>query len=320
MYEKSQIPANKVFEDQPKKMDWKVAPDGGGRRSLKNYFRPKTRRGYYKQVLKELVPWVLEDYDARNVYIGNYQALLTLIPFVLSPNQDGYELTPIVKQYKFNRCPNRTTAQRSHLYKEWSHKLQSLSKQNKAPKRVLSFGRMHMVLGEADTSRSLEFDEPDYEATFADDEDVILVENDSRQNKWSKRKLDQELIEDVMFDDMSDCQNKPRTLTKGGKRIQKMLAVDAGEGSFYESDEEDVTPCYESELDSNNDDMSLQAAINEIVAARTASRPRTVFSQNLGDGIVSIKASPEVLQEFPPGRWLSSGRKLPSTSGGTNTL
>lgn len=263
---------------------------------------------------------MLEDYDARNVYVGNYEALLTLIPFVLSPSQDGYELTPIVKQYKFTPRLNCTTAQRSRLYKEWSHKLQSLSKESKAPKRVLSFGRMHMVLGEADTSRNPEFDEPDYEATFADDEDVILDENDSRQNKWSKRKLNQELIEDVVSDDMSHRQHQTRILTKGGKRIQKMLAIDAGEGSFYESNEEDVSPCYESGLDSSEDEISLQAAINEIVAARTASRPRTVFGHNLGDGIVSIKASPEVLREFPPGRWLSSGRRLPSTSGGTNTL
>lgn len=116
-----------------------------------------------------------------------------------------------------------------------------------------------------------------------------------------------------MCDDMSNRQHQT-TLTKGGKRIQKMLAVDAGEGSFYESDEGDVSPCCESELDSSEVEISLQAAINEIVAARKASRPQTVF------GIVSIKASPEVLQEFPPGRWLYSGRKLPSTSRGTNNL
>lgn len=133
--------------------------------------------------MKELIPWVLEDYDARNVYVGNFEALLTLIPFVLLPSQDGYDLAQVVKQYKFTPRLNCTTAQRSRLYKEWSHELQNLSKQSEAPKRVRPHAHgLH-------TSRNLEFDEPDYEATSADDDDVILVENDPRQNKWSKRKL-----------------------------------------------------------------------------------------------------------------------------------
>ncbi|GMF05225.1 unnamed protein product [[Candida] boidinii] len=57
-----------------------VAPDGGARKPKKNLFKKKTRQikvyDEEKRRLRyeEYYPWVLEDYDGDNVYVGNYQA------------------------------------------------------------------------------------------------------------------------------------------------------------------------------------------------------------------------------------------------------
>ncbi|CAH2355707.1 transcription initiation factor IIF subunit alpha [[Candida] railenensis] len=85
-----------------------VAPDGGARKARKNVFKRKTRQinlmddEKRKLRYEEYYPWVLEDYDGKNVFVGNYEAGSSDTQHVLFVfDKDGFKMVPAEKVYKF---------------------------------------------------------------------------------------------------------------------------------------------------------------------------------------------------------------------------
>lgn len=85
-----------------------VAPDGGARKPRKNLFKRKTRQinlmddNKRKLRYEEYYPWVLEDYDGKNVFVGNYEAGSSDTQHVLFVfDKDGFKMVPAEKVYKF---------------------------------------------------------------------------------------------------------------------------------------------------------------------------------------------------------------------------
>lgn len=81
---KKEAIAAKIAPEKPTDKNQKdlsqVAPDGGARKNRKNVFKRKTRQinlmdeAKRKLRYEEHYPWVIEDYDGKNVYVGNYEA------------------------------------------------------------------------------------------------------------------------------------------------------------------------------------------------------------------------------------------------------
>lgn len=85
-----------------------VAPDGGARKPRRNMFKRKTRQVHKmdenkrKLRYEEYYPWVMEDYDGQNVFVGNYEAGLSEFTHVLFVfDKDGFKMVPAEKVYKF---------------------------------------------------------------------------------------------------------------------------------------------------------------------------------------------------------------------------
>lgn len=84
-----------------------VAPDGGGRAKRGN-LRRKTRQlkvldeNAKKLRFEEFYPWVMEDFDGYNTWVGSYEAGNSDSYVLLSVEDDGsFTMIPADKVYKF---------------------------------------------------------------------------------------------------------------------------------------------------------------------------------------------------------------------------
>ncbi|CUM62988.1 uncharacterized protein PRCAT00000549001 [Priceomyces carsonii] len=273
-----------------------VAPDGGARKAKKNLFKRKTRQinlmddKKRKLRYEEYYPWVIEDYDGKNVFVGNYEAGSSDSQHVLFVfDKDGFKMVPAEKVYKFtprNRYATLTLEEAEAkmeknssvprwLMKHMEDKSASESTPDlrfrnlanrKSENPVSRKGKnMRTVIGDASTNdRDSDHDDLDFDEEFADDEEAPIMDGDEEENKLSEQKIKREMMKAAHFDGQSDAEGdddlddlfeteKSRKVDKEGKKLRKVL--NKTEGGVYDSDEDENLNPYlsKSDLESSED-------------------------------------------------------------------
>jgi transcription initiation factor TFIIF subunit alpha len=260
-----------------------VAPDGGARKPKKNMFKRKTRQinlmddKKRKLRYEEFYPWVVEDYDGKNVFVGNYEAGSSDTQHVLFVfDKDGFKMVPAEKVYRFtprNRYATLTLEEAEAkmeknssvprwLMKHMEDKSTSESTpdqrfRNSTPSNgsvVPAFNgnsrrQLRTVMGGgAQNDRDSDHDDLDFDEEFADDEEAPIMDGDEEENKLSEQKIKKEMLKAAHFDGQSDAEGeddiddlfeteKSRKVDKEGKKLRKVL--NKTEGGAYDSDDED---------------------------------------------------------------------------------
>lgn len=258
-----------------------VAPDGGARKSKKSMFKRKTRQinlmddSKRKLRYEEYYPWVLEDYDGKNMFVGNYEAGLSdsqLVLFVF--DKDGFKMVPAEKVYKFtprNKYATLTLEEaeakmeKNSSVPRWLMRhMEDKSTTEGTPDQrfrhtALNNGRspnaasrrLRTVTGAASSNdRDSDHDDLDFDEEFADDEEAPIMDGDEEENKLSEQKIKKEMLKAAHFDGQSDADindeddlddlfetEKSRKVDKEGKKLRKVL--NKTEGGVYESEDED---------------------------------------------------------------------------------
>ncbi|CAK7894034.1 transcription initiation factor IIF subunit alpha [[Candida] anglica] len=234
-----------------------VAPDGGARKPRKNLFKRKTRQinlmddEKRKLRYEEYYPWVIEDYDGKNVFVGNYEAGSSDTQHVLFVfDKDGFKMVPAEKVYKFtprNKYATLTLEEaeakmeKNSSVPRWlmRHMEDQSTAQGAAPDQRFrnaspgsgsggmgggiysgrstglggSNGRLRTVIGGSSSNdRDSDHDDLDFDEEFADDEEAPIMDGDEEENKLSEQKLKKEMLKAAHFDGQSDAEGDDNDL------------------------------------------------------------------------------------------------------------
>lgn len=258
-----------------------VAPEGGARNFRRNMFKRKTRQinlmADEKRKLRyeEYYPWVMEDYDGKNVYVGNYEAGASEATHVLLVTDGtGFKMLPAEKVYRFNPRNKYATLtleeaeakmEKKSAVPRWLMKHMSENEPEKdyrfrnatpgsreinTPNRTnVKRERLRTVSGASSfNERDSDHDDIDFEEEFADDEEAPIMDGDEEENKLSEMKIKKEMLKAAHFDGGSDADGdddlddlfeteKSRKIDKEGKKLRKVL--NKTEGGVYDSDDDD---------------------------------------------------------------------------------
>lgn len=228
-----------------------VAPEGGARKLKKHLFRRKTRQinvmNDEKKKLRyeEYYPWVMEDYDGKNVFVGNYEAGAsesTNVLFVF--DKDGFKMIPAEKVYKFNPRNKYATLtleeaeakmEKKSSVPRWlmrhmedqsvqggndkDYRFRNITGNSDDNRRVMipnnnnrsnnQNRRMRTVTGETQLEEGGDSDQDDldFDEEFDDDEEAPIMDGDEEENKLSEQKIKKEMLKAAHFDGQSDAES-----------------------------------------------------------------------------------------------------------------
>lgn len=337
----------KKLEKQEKQLA-QIAPDGGARKN-KVPFKKKTRQikavdeGAKKLRYEEYYPWVMEDYDGKNTWVGSYEAGSSdaYVLLIADEKNKSFKMVPAEKVYRFtprNKYSTltleeaearmeKTNSVPRWLMKHLDEKEQKLTRYERTKKKLRTV--VGTSGGDEDKGgRDSDNDDLDFEEDFADDEEAPIVDGDEEENRESERKIKKEMrsanamgLHDETGDDEYDDLFESRKVDKEGERLRKALNKTDMSG-IYESDE-DINPYLsESDLeaDKSEEEEIIKADLSKPVSpvpngenSRKSPTPSTksvkVKSVNNPVGIVVISALPSVLIKFPKGEWNPSAKK-----------
>lgn len=270
-----------------------VAPDGGARKPKKNLFKKKTRQikvyDEEKRRLRyeEYYPWVLEDYDGDNVYVGNYQAQNaqsdTYVLLVLDNVNNCFKMVPVEKFYDFkprNKYATLTLEEAEDKYKETKSRtsrwlMQKMEDEVVSGQRVDARYRRQMKVISNNGDKRSDGEEFDYDEEFQDDEEAPIVEGNDEENKESEKRIKREMLrasnllpvdenanddDDDDFDELFGTSSEKK-VDKEGKKLRQALSKSAM-NEVYDSDDENENP-YLSESDIESDDEDENKVKNE---------------------------------------------------------
>lgn len=262
-----------------------VAPDGGARKLKKSLFKRKTRQINLMDDLKrklryeEYYPWVVEDYDGKNVFVGNYEAGSSDTQHVLFVfDKEGFKMVPAEKVYKFTQRNKYATLtleeaeakmEKNSSVPRWlmKHMEDSSvsegaatdqryrhnvgSSRNGTSLAAANNGRkLRTVLGGSTSNeRDSDHDDLDFDEEFADDEEAPIMDGDEEENKLSEQKIKKEMLKAAHFDGQSDAEGDDDDLddlfeTEKSRKVDKegkklRKVLNKTEGGVYDSDDDD---------------------------------------------------------------------------------
>lgn len=212
-----------------------VAPSANtGAHKRLNTFKKKTQQVFRndqtdeqkaesKLRYEEALPWHLEDFEGKQVWVGSYEAALSDTYATLAHGPDGkYRITPLNKWYKFtskNQFKTLTIeeaeSQMSKKIKEprWFMETQQASKEkeneqgNKKAANRLFLGKWETGPGgsglTAPKSKQEQADADDLdfeEDRFADDEENVLFEGEDEEAKEAEDRIKRDQLQANVFD------------------------------------------------------------------------------------------------------------------------
>lgn len=227
----------------PGEMDMsQVAPEGRGRNFRRNIFKRKTRQinlmddDKRKLRYEEYYPWVMEDYEGKNVYVGNYEAGASEQTHVLFAfDKDGFKMIPAEKVYRFNprnkyatltleeaeakmekkssvpRWLMRHMEDQSGLEGDKDYRYRNATPGSSGQINISRGGNrsrgLRTVAGASNCNdRDQDHDDLDYDEEFADDEEAPIMDGDEEENKLSEDKVKREMLKAAHFDGGSDAE------------------------------------------------------------------------------------------------------------------
>lgn len=279
----------------PSKMDLsQVAPDGGARKHRRNMFKRKTKQVHMmdeekrKLRYEEFYPWVIEDYDGKNIFVGNYEGGLSESAHVLFVfDKDGFKMVPAEKVYKFtprNKYATLTLEEaeakmeKNQSAPRWLMKhmddgtssdrrfrrpngsAQAGSSSNMLARNHSGQSRMRTVQGGSPLNdRDSDHDELDFDEEFADDEEAPIMDGAEEENKLSEKKMKKEMLKAAHLGKQLDIEDSDDDINdlfeveksrKVDKEGKKLKKVlHKTEGGVYDSDDNEIENPYVSQSD-----------------------------------------------------------------------
>lgn len=268
-----------------------VAPDGGGRARRVNSKR-KTRQlkvldeNAKKLRFEEFYPWVMEDYDGYNTWVGSYEAGNSDSYVLLCVEDDGsFTMIPADKVYKFtarNKYATLTIEEAEKrmdkkngevprwLMKHLDNIGTTTTRYDRTRRRLKAVADQRSVGGEDEEEHNDNSEnELDYDEEFADDEEAPIIDGNEQENKESEQRIKKEMLqanamglrddEDVPDNGEDDLFNEKK-IDEQGERIKKALQK-TELAALYSSDDE-INP-YLSESDYENPEVKKEDAEND---------------------------------------------------------
>ena len=248
-----------------------VAPDGGGR-VKRTHLKRKTRQlkvldeNAKKLRFEEFYPWVMEDYDGYNTWVGSYEAGNSDSYVLLTVEDDGsFTMIPADKVYKFTarnkyatltideaekRMDKKNGEVPRWLMKHLDNIGTTTTRYDRTRRRLKAVADQRSAGGddeeeEHDDNSEVELD---YDEEFADDEEAPIIDGNEQENKESEQRLKKEMLQanamglrdeqDLPEEDKDEADKK---IDEEGERIKKALQK-TELAALYSSDEDDINP------------------------------------------------------------------------------
>ncbi|EAW12102.1 transcription factor IIF subunit TFG1 [Aspergillus clavatus NRRL 1] len=192
---------------------------------------------------EEALPWHLEDFDNKNIWVGNYEAALSETHAVFIPEDGKMRMIPVEKWYKFSaknqfRALTIEEAERFMAKKvkdpRWFMEKQQEQAQRKeleqfAKQRKVYAGKQGTPAG----ADGLEAGEMDFEEDrFADDEEHDDLFNEDEETKAAEKRIKQDQLKANVFDLKDEKEYEEEELREKrerearrvlGKKVRKAL-------------------------------------------------------------------------------------------------
>ncbi|KAH3673242.1 hypothetical protein WICPIJ_009861 [Wickerhamomyces pijperi] len=328
--------------EKKEKLQQHIAPDGGARKNLNPQKPKKTRQlraldeNAKKLRYEEYYPWVMEDYDGKNTWVGSYEAGNSDQYALLVLGDDGnFKLLPADKVYRFtprNKYNTLTLAEaekrmsRNNQTPRWfmkhlDEREQKLTRYERTQRKLKTVvGTQEGDRGERDSDN----DDLDFEEDFADDEENPIVDGEEQDVKDSERKIKREQRQanamglreyEMLDDDEEEDLFGERKVDKSGKKIRKALLHSSNDGQYDSDDDEENPYLSAGDLDIDDDDDEDEEYVkkeeekesNDVVPKASSRLQSPTISKikvkSHNQGYITFKALPAVLKNFPAGSW-----------------
>ncbi|KAK9464689.1 hypothetical protein V1512DRAFT_249832 [Lipomyces arxii] len=238
-----------------------IAPDGNGRRNRKNMFQKKTRQVFTgheeeRQLrYEEHFPWIVEDFDGKNTWVGNYEAAQSECYVLFVFDEDGFKMVPAEKWYKFTQRKQ---------YKTLSlEEAEAAMAKNSRPPRWFMKHLQPDVEDDADvpvpkkrlrttdrTERGVrkreddaDADELDFDEEFADDEEAPIMEGPEEENREVEQRMKRQMrVKSEELGDDDTILDEDRKIGKTGRELQRSLKSLENNAIYDSDDEEEEDP------------------------------------------------------------------------------
>jgi transcription initiation factor TFIIF subunit alpha len=325
-----------------------VAPDGGARRTAQP-FQKKIRQvqsgneASRKLRYEEYYPWVMEDFDGKNTWVGSYEAAQSDAYALFLFDGNGFKMVPAEKFYKM-------TPRNKYATLSLEEAEQRMEKKSNVPRWIMKHisdeqqqdgvqlnqrRRFKTVDGSGPVRRGRasaagdDEEELDYDEEFADDEEAPIMDGNEEDVKQVEEKIKKEQRNASYLgqpDDLAEEQgdeNEPK-IDREGRKLRKYLRS-LEKNAFYESDDEENP--YVSEKDSDDDEDMEDVGIKQEDQEKRSSSPAikqepTIPSvvqpiiriikreyNDLPPGMVILQLSPNALGKFPRDVWNPSAKR-----------
>lgn len=303
-----------------------VAPDGGARKQKKQLIKKRTKqvRAYNEKKRKlryeEFYPWVLEDYDANQAWVGNYEAGINdnYCLLIQDTVNKCFKLAPVEKFYKFtsrNKYATLTLEEAEAKMKQggsgqrWL--MRKMHDEATSGKRVdLRYRKVQKVKSEGGDEddeddigkRSDEEEDLDYDDEFQDDEEAPIMEGPDDEKKLIESKMKKEMLkansliekvpdeeEDDEFDELFDVKKED----KESKKLRKALSRNAMNEVYASDDEEENPYLSESEIDHESDSDSTDSEKKKDGDVKVKTEPN-----DDDDDEIKVKSEPKDGDDF----------------------
>jgi transcription initiation factor TFIIF subunit alpha len=224
---------------------------------------------------EESIPWVLEDFDNKQTWVGGYEAALSKTYAQFVQKDDKFYVTPIEKWYKFTpKTPYTALSiekaedllKQKHKDPKWlqeqmrANREKTEEMQNRKATSGLYVGKSERptadniaIKGEDEDARELDFDE---ENMFADDEENDIFEGVEKEDKDEiAKRVRKDMLSANVFDLKDEkeytaaeiLERKTKQERKQfGKKMKKAL-LKREKNLIYNTEDSDTNP-YDSEV------------------------------------------------------------------------
>ncbi|KAK9486380.1 hypothetical protein V1527DRAFT_422919 [Lipomyces starkeyi] len=232
-----------------------VAPDGQ-RRNRKHAFQKKTRQVYAgdenerKLRYEEYYPWLIEDFEGKNTWVGNYEAAQSDCYVLFVFDEDGFKMVPAEKWYKFTPRNKYTTLSLDEAEAVMAKKSQPprwlmkhLHPDNEnddivgpARKRLRTVDSQQRAIKKREDDDA---DELDFDEEFDDDEEAPIMEGPEDESKEAEQRMKRQMMvkAEDMGEENADADHDRKIGEEGRKLKQSLRALE--KNAIYESDDDE---------------------------------------------------------------------------------
>lgn len=258
----------------------KVAPHGGALNARRTGFRQKTRQVFHddpeevKLRQEEKNPWVIEDFDAHQQWVGHLEGGQNSTYMVFIFTVDGFKAVRCDRFYRFVQRNSYQTLSIDEAEERMNSRsdvsrwfMKSHQKEDGGPPIKSEATKPRMRTGMEWSARTKikgreSDDELDYMEDFADDEETPYIEDNDEDNKELETRIKKEMLQaNALGDDAEDVDETDefgkREVSKNGKKLQRYL-MKLEKNQAYESSDESDNPYMSSDEETDSDEEYLR--------------------------------------------------------------